>query len=124
MKWLSTIKQADGGKLVIERMELDETGFPQPTGELEELEADSVILALGQETDLSLLDGVEGIEVDDGVVAVDERMMTGREGIFAGGDIPSSRSRRAGSTCCRRAAPSAPPRRPYGSRSTPSRRAC
>ena len=41
MKWLSTIKQADGGKLVIERMELDETGFPQPTGELEELEADS-----------------------------------------------------------------------------------
>ena len=31
MKWLSTIKQADGGKVVIEHMELDETGFPQPT---------------------------------------------------------------------------------------------
>ena len=41
MKWLSTIKQADDGKLVVEKMELDETGFPQPTGELEELEADS-----------------------------------------------------------------------------------
>ena len=41
-------------------MELDETGFPQPTGELEELEADSLVLALGQETDLSLLDGVPG----------------------------------------------------------------
>jgi NADPH-dependent glutamate synthase beta subunit-like oxidoreductase len=93
MKWLSTIKEADGGKLVIERMELDETGFPQPTGELEELEADSVILALGQETDLSLLDGVEEIEVDDGVVAVDERMMTGRPGIFAGGDmVPAERT--------------------------------
>jgi NADPH-dependent glutamate synthase beta subunit-like oxidoreductase len=93
MKWLSTIKQADGGRLVIERMELDETGFPQPTGELEELEADSVILALGQETDLSLLDGVDGMEVDDGVVAVDERMMTGREGIFAGGDmVPAERT--------------------------------
>ena len=60
MKWLSTIKHADEGKLVIERMELDETGFPQPTGELEELEADSLVLALGQETDLSLLDGVPG----------------------------------------------------------------
>ena len=50
-------------------MELDETGFPQPTGELEELEADSLVLALGQETDLSLLDGVPGLEVEDGVVA-------------------------------------------------------
>ena len=69
MKWLSTIKQADEGKLVLERMELDETGFPQPTGELEELEADSLVLALGQETDLSLLDGVPGLEVEDGVVA-------------------------------------------------------
>ena len=58
MKWLSTVKQADDGKLVLEKMELDETGFPQPTGELEELEADSLVLALGQEADLSLLDGV------------------------------------------------------------------
>ena len=63
MKWLSTIKHVDGGKLLIERMELDETGFPQPTGELEELEADSLVLALGQETDLSLLEGVPEIEV-------------------------------------------------------------
>ena len=70
MKWLSTIKHADEGKLVVERMELDETGFPQPTGELEELEADSLVLALGQETDLSLLDGVPGLEVEDGVVQV------------------------------------------------------
>src|SRR4029453_202311 len=35
MKWLSTIKHADEGKLLLERMELDETGFPQPTGEFE-----------------------------------------------------------------------------------------
>ena len=68
MRWLSTIKQADEGKIVIEKMELDDTGFPQPTGELEELEADSVVLALGQDTDLSLLDDVTGIEVEDGVV--------------------------------------------------------
>ncbi len=93
MKWLSTIKQADGGKLVLEKMELDETGFPQPTGELEELEADSLVLALGQETDLSLLDGVPGLEVEDGVVKVESNMMTGYPGIFAGGDmVPAERT--------------------------------
>src|SRR3954468_5720065 len=64
MKWLSTIKHADDGKLVLERMELDDTGLPQPTGDLEELEADSLVLALGQEADLSFLDGVPGLEVE------------------------------------------------------------
>ena len=93
MKWLSTIKHADEGKLVLEKMELDETGFPQPTGETEELEADSLVLALGQEADLSLLDGVPGLEIEDGVVKVDERMMTGHDGIFAGGDmVPAERT--------------------------------
>ena len=60
MKWLSTVKGAEPGVLTIERMELDETGFPQPTGEFEELEADALVLALGQESDLALLDGVAG----------------------------------------------------------------
>jgi NADPH-dependent glutamate synthase beta subunit-like oxidoreductase len=93
MKWLSTIKQAQEGKLLLEKMELDETGFPQPTGETEELAADSLVLALGQEADLSLLDDVPGLEIEDGVVKVDERMMTGHEGIFAGGDmVPAERT--------------------------------
>jgi NADPH-dependent glutamate synthase beta subunit-like oxidoreductase len=93
MKWLSTIKRADPGKLVVERMELDETGFPQPTGQLEELDADSLVLALGQETDLSLLDDVPGIEVEDGVVKVGANMMTDHPGIFAGGDmVPAERT--------------------------------
>jgi NADPH-dependent glutamate synthase beta subunit-like oxidoreductase len=93
MKWLTTIKRADAGKLVIEKMQLDETGFPQPTGELEELEADSLVLALGQDTDLSLLDGVPGIEVKDGVVTVAPNMMTGHPGVFAGGDmVPAERT--------------------------------
>ena len=93
MKWLSTIKHADGGRLVLERMRLDDEGFPQPTGELEELEADSLVLALGQEADLSLLDGVPGLEVDDGVVQVGPDMMTGYPGIFAGGDmVPAERT--------------------------------
>ncbi|MGH2983404.1 MAG: NAD(P)-binding protein [Solirubrobacterales bacterium] len=93
MRWLETIKQVDGGKVTVEKMELDENGFPQPTGELDDLEADSVILALGQEADLSLLEGVEGIEVEDGVVQVGPNMMTGHSGVFAGGDmVPAERT--------------------------------
>jgi 2-oxoacid:acceptor oxidoreductase delta subunit (pyruvate/2-ketoisovalerate family) len=93
MKWLSTVKRADAGVLVLERMELDESGFPQPTGELEELAADSLVLALGQEADLSLLDGVPGLEVEDGVVKVAPNMMTGYPGVFAGGDmVPAERT--------------------------------
>ncbi len=93
MRWLTTIKRADEGKLVLERMELDETGFPQPTGEMDELEADALVLALGQECDLSLIDGVADIEVTDGVVKVGPNLMTGHPGVFAGGDmVPAERS--------------------------------
>ncbi len=93
MKWLTTVKSAEQGRLVIEKMELDDTGFPQPTGELEELDADSLVLALGQDTDLSLLEGVPGLRIDDGVLEVGADMMSGYPGIFAGGDmVPAERS--------------------------------
>ena len=93
VKWLSTVRHVEGGKLVLERMELDENGFPQPTGEFEELEADSLVLALGQESDLSLLERTEGVEIEDGLVRVGEDLMTGRPGVFAGGDIvPAERT--------------------------------
>ena len=94
VKWLSTIKgMSSEGTLTVEKMALDEKGFPQPTGEIETLEADSLVLALGQDVDLSLLDGVPGLRVDDGVVEVGPNMMTGYAGIFAGGDmVPSERT--------------------------------
>ena len=93
LKWLSTIKHVDDGKMVVEKMALDETGFPQPTGEFEELEADSLVLALGQEADLTFLEDCDGIDIKDGVVAVDQSMMTGRAGVFAGGDmVPTERT--------------------------------
>ena len=93
LKWLSTIKRVDEGALTVEKMQLDDKGFPQPTGEFETLEADSLVLALGQDVDLSLLDGVPGLEIKDGVVQVASNMMTGHEGIFAGGDmVPSERT--------------------------------
>jgi 2-oxoacid:acceptor oxidoreductase delta subunit (pyruvate/2-ketoisovalerate family) len=93
VKWLSTIKQAGDASITVEKMKLDDNGFPQPTGELETLAADSVVLALGQDVDLGLLDGVPGLVVDHGVVQVGANMMTGHAGIFAGGDmVPSERT--------------------------------
>jgi NADPH-dependent glutamate synthase beta subunit-like oxidoreductase len=94
VKWLSTIKQAGEKEITIEKMALDDKGFPQPTGEFETLEADSVVLALGQDVDLGLLNGVPGLEVTkDGVVKVGTDLMTGHAGIFAGGDmVPAERN--------------------------------
>jgi len=98
VKWLSTIKQSGNEygehSLTIEKMVLDAKGNPQPTGEYETLEADSLVLALGQDVDLSLLDDVSGLAIKDGVVQVDpETMMTGHPGLFAGGDmVPAERN--------------------------------
>ena len=91
IKWLSTIKNMGSeGTLTVEKMALDAKGFPQPTGEFETLESDSLVLALGQDVDLSLLDGVPGLSITDGVVEVGLNMMTGYPGIFAGGDMVRS----------------------------------
>ncbi|MBK9440035.1 MAG: NAD(P)-binding protein [Comamonadaceae bacterium] len=93
IKWLSTIKQAGESSITVEKMALDDKGFPQPTGEFETLEADSVVLALGQDVDLSLIEGIPGLLVQDGVVQVNAQMMTGHAGIFAGGDmVPAERN--------------------------------
>jgi len=93
LKWLSTIKRMDERTITVEKMELDATGFPQPTGVFETLEADSLVLALGQDVDLSLLDGLPGLTVEDGVVQIGANMMTSSPGIFAGGDmVPGERT--------------------------------
>jgi len=94
IKWLTSIKEVVGPSMTVERMMLDANGRPQPTGELEMLDADSVVLALGQETDSAFLRRVPDIEFTaDRTVVVDERLMTGHAGIFAGGDVvPAERS--------------------------------
>ena len=94
INWLRTIKNFEGPELNVEVMELDDSGFPQPTGRFEKLEADTVILALGQETDTAFLRNVPGVEFDtDGTVQVSRAMMTGCPGVFAGGDmVPSERT--------------------------------
>ena len=91
--WLRTIKNLDSTSITVEEMRVED-GRPVPTGKFETLEADSVVLALGQDTDTDFLKSVPGIEFEnDGTVIVDRKMMTGHEGVFAGGDmVPSERT--------------------------------
>jgi NADPH-dependent glutamate synthase beta subunit-like oxidoreductase len=92
--WLRTIKEFHETTLRVELMRLNDEGRPEPTGEFETLEADSVILALGQKTDTAFLENVPGIAFQsDGTVVVDDNMMTGCAGLFAGGDmVPAERT--------------------------------
>jgi formate dehydrogenase beta subunit len=94
IKWLTTITSIDGGDLTVEKMRIDESGRAQPTGEFETLRADAVVLALGQDADSGFLHKIrEIVHHPDGTVVVGPDMMTGRPGIFAGGDmVPAERS--------------------------------
>jgi formate dehydrogenase beta subunit len=94
IKWLSSIRDIGTEALKVELMALDDKGVPQPTGQFETLQADSVILALGQQAESAFLAGIPGIVVKpDGTVIVGPDMMTGHPGIFAGGDmVPSTRT--------------------------------
>ncbi|MCP4287075.1 MAG: FAD-dependent oxidoreductase, partial [Gammaproteobacteria bacterium] len=90
---LRTIKEVQGRSVVLEKMVANEEGRPLPTGQTEIIEADVLVLALGQDTDLGSLAQVPGVTIEWGVVRVDAAMMTGAEGIFAGGDmVPSDRT--------------------------------
>jgi NADPH-dependent glutamate synthase beta subunit-like oxidoreductase len=94
LNWLRTITAFEGRNLTVEAMDLDASGFPRPTGRLETLTADTVILALGQQTDTAFLRQVPGVEFGkDGTVGVTASMMTGCPGVFAGGDmVPAERT--------------------------------
>ena len=94
MNWLRTISSMEESDLTVEIMELDENGKPQGTGRFEKLEADTVILALGQEADTGFLHGIPGLRFSGDVVTVDPTtLMTDVPGIFAGGDaVPSERT--------------------------------
>lgn len=94
MNWLRTINSLDADQVQVEIMELDENGKARGTGRFETLEADTVILALGQEADSDFLRSIPGLRFDGDVLQVDPRtLMTDVPGIFAGGDaVPSERT--------------------------------
>ncbi|MCP4993131.1 MAG: NAD(P)-binding protein, partial [Gammaproteobacteria bacterium] len=90
---LRTIKEIKGNTIVLEKMIAGEDGRPNPTGQFEDIQGDVLVMALGQDTELGLLDNLPDIEINRGVVTVDNCMMTGHAGIFAGGDmVPSERT--------------------------------
>jgi 2-oxoacid:acceptor oxidoreductase delta subunit (pyruvate/2-ketoisovalerate family) len=86
MHWQSVVTEFNADHLVLEKMTMNDAGFPVATGEFEELGADCLILALGQDTDLSLLDSGD-VHTDHGAVVVDDHLMATSKGIFAGGDV-------------------------------------
>jgi NADPH-dependent glutamate synthase beta subunit-like oxidoreductase len=94
INWLQTIKTFDAPDLTVEEMELSEDGIPRPTGRLDTLAADTLVLAIGQDTDTAFLRQVSGVQfAPDGTVQVSATMMTGCPGVFAGGDmVPAERS--------------------------------
>ena len=94
INWLRTISSMGEGDLTVEIQELDEKGKPHGTGRFEKLEADTVILALGQESDTGFLHALPEVQFDADVVQVDRTtLMTGAPGVFAGGDaVPSERT--------------------------------
>ena len=94
LHWLRTIKSMDEGELVVEKMALDENGWPQPTGEFETLSGDTLILALGQDVDTTVIETVPGVEVNrDRTIKVGPDLQTGYPGLFCGGDmVPSERT--------------------------------
>ncbi len=94
INWLRTITAFEGPELTVEAMELDQDGFPQPTGRFETLAADTVIMAVGQDADTDFLRSMPGVEFKaDGTVVVSSSMMTGSPGLFAGGDmVPAERT--------------------------------
>ncbi len=94
MNWLRTINEVDEGQMRVEIMEIGDDGKPHGTGRFETLEADTVILALGQEADTGFLTSIPGMRFDRDVVKVDPAtLMTDVPGIFAGGDaVPSERT--------------------------------
>jgi formate dehydrogenase (NADP+) beta subunit len=94
IRWLTSIKEIAGPHLKLERVVLDDDGRPRPTGEIDSLEADALVLALGQQTDSAFLGKLPGITFKpDGTVIVGPDMMTGHPGVFAGGDmVPCERT--------------------------------
>lgn len=94
IRWLTSIREISESSLTVEIMELGPDGTPHGTGRFETLDADAVVLALGQNADSGFLRTIPEIaRRPDGTVAVDAALMTGRPGIFAGGDmVPGERT--------------------------------
>lgn len=91
---LCSMKSVKENCVVVESVKLSENNEYVSDGKLEEIPADSVVFAIGQSVNADFLKGFSDIEISEkGIITVDDNMMTGHSGIFAGGDvIPSKRT--------------------------------
>lgn len=95
---LRTIKTVNGHEITLEVMKISEqhhSGHLRTvgTGEFETLEADVLVLAIGQNVDPVLFEKGSSIELEEHTIKVNAIMQTTQEGIFAAGDAaPSQRS--------------------------------
>ncbi len=88
IRWLSVASRFGANGVTIEGVEMGPDGSTIPTGRFETLPADSLVLAVGQHSELDFLRGVPGVVIaPDAVVATDDQLMTGQRGVFAGGDM-------------------------------------
>ncbi|MBF0612481.1 MAG: NAD(P)-binding protein [Magnetococcales bacterium] len=94
LRCLRTVERIENGCLILEERVLTDSNTPLATGHQETMQADSLILALGQLVDTDCcLQGLDGVSIIDGNLHVDRAMKTGREGVYAGGDmVPSERN--------------------------------
>jgi NADPH-dependent glutamate synthase beta subunit-like oxidoreductase len=87
-QWLRQPVRFGKDGVTVEKIELREDGSLKPTGVLETLPVDTLVLALGQHAELGFLRKLPGVAFGhDDSVQVDQRLMTGRDGVFAGGDV-------------------------------------
>ena len=95
---LREIKAINDQQITLERLKTSEEhhsgrSLVVATGEYETIEADIVVLAIGQVIDEQLFDNTPQIKIANKAIQVNSIMQTGQEGIFAAGDaVPSQRS--------------------------------
>ncbi|SDB40527.1 NAD(P)-binding protein [Bauldia litoralis] len=87
-QWLTSPVRFGAEGVTVEAIELGEDGALTPTGRLETLPVDALVLALGQHAELDVLRKIDDVAIGArDTVLVDAMMMTGRPGLFAGGDV-------------------------------------
>ncbi len=95
---LRAIHSIEKNTLILEKLKTSEehhSGKTRvvPTGEFERIDADTLVLAIGQEVDTAILADMNNVLVENNTIVVNEGMQTGHPGIFAAGDaVPSQRS--------------------------------
>ncbi len=95
---LRAIRSINDQQITLERLKTSEMhhsghSYVVETGEFETIEADIVVLAIGQVIDEQLFNNTPHIKIEKQAIQIDSIMQTGQNGVFAAGDaVPSLRS--------------------------------